>query len=305
MKSKFFGLKMAVAVLAVGATFTSCYDSNQGDIYIPDEVVIPEFPDPVYVVNGTVTNFQSGAAVKGAELSGAITATATDGFFEVKSSTPINGEVTFKATGFYDATRTVAQSTLAKGQGTLVSNLSVAMSPEGYIPGGIQVVDETAAAPAAAKAKEATATALAAFAGFENLTGEDKEVEFSPKDDLGLSLDFGAVVPATAVDAKTLFTDYVKSVWGNDPYKGYGVYAGKLKVKVPAHARIKTLTITPLQKNLTIKFTDPETNSPFSQKVEVIEEYNYSCVYAVLDHVHGHEHGHSHGEGNAGGGIGE
>ena len=37
MKSKFFGLsaKLALAVLAVGTTLTSCYDSENGDVNKP------------------------------------------------------------------------------------------------------------------------------------------------------------------------------------------------------------------------------------------------------------------------------
>lgn len=307
MKSKFFGLKMAVAVLAVGATFTSCYDSNQGDIYIPDEVVIPEFPDPVYVVNGTVTNFQSGAAIKGAEITGAFTATATDGFFEVKGTTPFNGDVTVSATGFYPATRTVAQSTLAKGQGTLVSNLNVTLSPEGYVP-GVEVVTPTpsAADPALAPAQEATAASVASFAGFENLTDAPKQITFSPKSDLGMKLAYGAIVPAVAVDSKTLFSDFVKSTWGNDPFKGFIDYEGNLTITVYAHSRIKSLKITPLVKDGVVKFTNPEDNTPFEQKVKIAEEYKYEYVYAKLDHTHGHEIDHGHNSGtNQGGGIGE
>ena len=74
MKSKFFGLnaKLALAVLAVGTMFTSCYDSENGDVTQPYQA-----PDAVYTFTGTVTSQLTGKGVAGATVtfSGAVTGT--------------------------------------------------------------------------------------------------------------------------------------------------------------------------------------------------------------------------------------
>ena len=76
MKSKFFGLnaKLALAVLAVGTMFTSCYDSENGDVTKPYVA-----PDAVYSFQGVVTNNITGEGVEGATIAftGAVTGTAT------------------------------------------------------------------------------------------------------------------------------------------------------------------------------------------------------------------------------------
>ena len=74
MKSKFFGLnaKLALAVLAVGTMFTSCYDSENGDVTQPYQA-----PDAVYTFTGTVTSQLTGKGVADATVtfSGAVTET--------------------------------------------------------------------------------------------------------------------------------------------------------------------------------------------------------------------------------------
>ena len=57
MKSRFFGLsaKLALAVLAVGFTFTSCYDSANDGIIVPGDVDVV-IPAPKYEVTGYVTD---------------------------------------------------------------------------------------------------------------------------------------------------------------------------------------------------------------------------------------------------------
>lgn len=66
MKSKFFGLsaKLALAILAVGTTMTSCYDSENVDIIAPDGE-----PDPAkYVIVGNVTDGETGEYISGADV---------------------------------------------------------------------------------------------------------------------------------------------------------------------------------------------------------------------------------------------
>ena len=95
MKSKFFGLnaKLALAVLAVGTMFTSCYDSENGDVTQPYQA-----PDAVYTFTGTVTSQLTNKGVAGATVtfSGAVTGTV---------NTDVTGTYQFTTTDV-DATKT-------------------------------------------------------------------------------------------------------------------------------------------------------------------------------------------------------
>lgn len=106
MRSNFLGrfAKLAVAFLAVGMTLTSCYDETTEKKYIPT----PE--DVNYVLTGTVTDSQTFAPIVGATVTCGSLNTTTDskGVYTLKSTnTAISGTVTFVASGYNDATRTV------------------------------------------------------------------------------------------------------------------------------------------------------------------------------------------------------
>jgi hypothetical protein len=293
---KFFGLKMTLAALAI-VSFASCSDSDSGDVIIPNSQSV-ELPDPLYVVNGSVTNLENGASVADVTISGAVTTTAENGYFEVSASSPFKGDITFEADGFYDATRTISQSTLSKGQGTLVSNVSVAMSPVGYIPGGVVEYPEDKY-PLPEDAEELTnaevAELISAVPEFTNDTDEPVVAEFSPYEDLGMSIDYGCVVVEPKVDLEQLFKDYVERTWGNDPYVGYGIFKKTMKITVPAHAVLSGLVITPILKESSLSFeTEGE---KFETAVNIKDEYQISPVFDSLDHDHGHGD-----DNNAGGG---
>lgn len=80
MKSKFFGFtaKLAMAILAVGTMFTSCYDSENGDVTKPYVA-----PDPVYLISGTITDVETGAAITDATITvnGTAPTQYSDGIF--------------------------------------------------------------------------------------------------------------------------------------------------------------------------------------------------------------------------------
>ena len=106
MRSKFFGrfAKLAVAFLAVGMTLTSCYDETTEKKYIPAT------EDVDYVLTGTVTDSQTFAPIVGATVTCGSLNTTTDsrGVYTLKSTnTAISGAVTFAASGYNTATKTV------------------------------------------------------------------------------------------------------------------------------------------------------------------------------------------------------
>jgi len=276
---KFFGLKMTLAALAV-VSFASCYDSESGDVVIPNSTTI-ELPAPLYVVNGSISNLETGAAVQEVTISGAVSTSASNGYFEVSSSSPFSGDVTFEADGFYDASRSIAQSTLQNGQGTLVSSLNVAMSPVGYIPNGVDEDVVTPGTPVVAEAETLTTAQVAELisevAEFTNDGDEPIEAEFSPSD-LGIELPYGAVVAAAKSEEsmKQLFIDYVGRTWGNDPYDDYIVCTKKLKVVVPAHSVLKGLV------SIKLKEEDPLTIGYIVRKGSKMSEYGEAYVKRLM-----------------------
>ena len=123
---KFFGLKMTLAALAV-VSFASCYDSEGSDVIIPNATTIT-WPDPVYVVNGVVTDYDAGNVMSGVAVSGAITGTTDEnGAFSVTLTSPVSGDVDFAKEGYLRATRTLKVASLVKGQGNAIYNMNVAM----------------------------------------------------------------------------------------------------------------------------------------------------------------------------------
>ena len=119
MKSIFSSLnaKLALAVLAVGTMFASCYDSENGDV-----TVTPK-PDPAkYVIAGNLTDAATSAAVSPATTTVVVTIDGTevtvnnDGYF-VKEDGLASGShvVKVSASGYDDAVRTIYLPEAADG----------------------------------------------------------------------------------------------------------------------------------------------------------------------------------------------
>ena len=128
MKSKFFGrfAKMAVAILAVGLSLTSCYDEEVGGV----QVIVPE-PTPEtasYVLYGTVTNSTTFAAVAGATVEiGSSKATTNEvGYYEIKTTSPLNGTATYEAEGYTKATKEIKMEAIVSGTSKLRMDVALA-----------------------------------------------------------------------------------------------------------------------------------------------------------------------------------
>lgn len=122
MRSKFFGrfAKLAVAILAVGMSLTSCYDEGA------ETKIIPENPDVNYVLTGTVTDSQTFAPIVGASVTCGSLSTTTDskGVYSLKSTnTAISGSVVFAATGYNSKTESVSLT-----EASPVQTLNVALA---------------------------------------------------------------------------------------------------------------------------------------------------------------------------------
>jgi hypothetical protein len=288
---KFYGLKMAFAVLVAGAAFVSCSDSDAGDIFIPSTPsggsVVINYPAAIYVVNGVVTDAATSTAIEGVSVSGAVTATTdANGYFTSGTkSAPINGVVSFAKDGYTTVNRTVVMAEATTG--TVSEAMNVVMSSPEEAPVGTIVALDPTVAPTPV-VDEAVVIEGEALASLVNESDEDKILLVDVSDK---KLPYGAIVPAERGFLEDLVREFVMYRWGNDPYVGYSVYVGKLAVSVPARAKAESLTVVPM--TLMYRAIFEIDNVVLEQQIEVIDQYGATAEYVPVD---------IHSEGNGGGG---
>ncbi|MBQ8008283.1 MAG: carboxypeptidase regulatory-like domain-containing protein [Bacteroidaceae bacterium] len=290
---KFFSLKMALAVLVAGAAFTSCSDSDAGDIYVPgttpggSTTVNVVYPAAKYVVNGVVTDAATSAAIEGVAVSGAVTATTdANGFFTSGAqASPLNGVVTFTKDGYTTVNRTLVMVEATTGVVSEAMNVVMttgsAVEPEGELV----VPDPTATV--LLNAVEVPAPELTSLVNDSN---EDKTVMLSVTD---LDLPYGAVVPAGKGAFEDALAAFVKYHWGNDPFVGYIKFTGSVPVVIPAGMKVVKLIVTPVVVPSKFILGDEE------QDLDVIDQYQASPACAPVD---AHDPHDAHNGDNVGGG---
>ena len=104
MKSIFSSLnaKLALAVLAVGTMFASCYDSENGD------VTVTPTPEPKYVISGNITDGATGKAITTAVVTiNDEPVDATKGYIYKEYNAAGEYTVSVAAEGYKDVTRTI------------------------------------------------------------------------------------------------------------------------------------------------------------------------------------------------------
>lgn len=297
---KFFGLKMALAVLAAGA-FVSCTDSEAGDIYIPtpgggggSPTVNVVYPAAQYVVSGVVTDADNGAALQGVDVSGAISATTdANGFFTSgDKDAPMNGVVTFAKDGYIPVNRTLVM--IQASTGVVSESMNVVMSSGTPVPAG-RVVDVTDPAADTTKAVKVPAAKLADLV---NDSDEDKVVMVDVAD---LGLPYGAIVAPTKGEFEDAVKAFVEYYWGNDPYVGYGkLLADQLALIIPAHAKVTELEIIPLVREVMYILENAESpEAALTQLLEVIDQYRTNPTFSPIDQHDTHD---GHNGQNVGGG---
>ena len=299
---KFFGLKMTLAALAV-VSFASCYDSEGGDVIIPNSTTV-DWPAPVYVVNGTVTNFDNGAVMSGVNITDLMVGHTTDanGDFSATLTAPFNGEVVFTKDGFFKTTRTLKMATLKTGNAVYNMNVQMVSLDSPNVESALKESDVTIE-EWSAEAIASTAADLAAIEelydfSFTNTSDKPKALTFSASM-LTEELPYGVVAAPAKTDEEglELFIKWVSMSYGNDPFEGYGVYSGLLTVTVPALYQVTKIIATPVKVSKTLIF--PLSDGDFEQPVEMVENYNVTVEGVDLSHDHGHGHGT---DTNAGGG---
>lgn len=293
MKSKFFGLsaKLALAILAVGATFASCYDSENGDVTKP---YVPE--KPKYVVSGYVTDFVTGQPIIGANITGAVTATTSaTGAYTVTVAAPVNGDVTIAAAGYISVVRAVKMETIGTGMASYT--VDAALIKEGALPGVKVTVLQSDKNQHKFGADEYPAVDLV-----NNTTDPmDASLSFS-------SLSAGSrfvnnVATGRAVDpAKEAFIKYCQNQFGQTPGDDFSIITKTFDFIIPGLCSVKSVSIATY--GVKEQYTFPFEGAEATFTIERVVGYSFAPEILSNSHYHGHGHGHGHGgDLNAGGGI--
>ena len=304
---KFFGLKMTLAALAV-VSFASCYDSEGGDVIIPNQTSVV-WPDPVYVVVGHVTD-TNGAGLSEVEVTGLLLGQKTDlnGDYTASLNSPYNNDVNFTKEGYFRTTRTLKMAEMKTG--SAVYNLDATMYTLDEVTGALKEKDVTMT-PDEDEAVKATADALAAETGinFTNLTDNQKVYSFWASDlyDAGADpLPYGVkAVAAKSLeeDGQVAFLKWFNSTnfrwYQESPYDDYGIFDGRLTVVIPAMFKVTEIKVIPVLTEKTLVF--PLEEDDFLQPVEVYESYQVKVDGVALTHDHGHAHGNGNGTGGGSG----
>lgn len=288
MKSRFFGLsaKLALAALAVGFTFTSCYDSANENVVVPGtpgEVVLPA---PMYEITGYVTDFLTGSAIEGAIVTTPLGGATTDGtgFYKVTSGSAASGQVEITAAGYQTAKFNLTITEVKTGMSCYTVNAG--LKKVGYVDG--VVIDQLGTGTE----KEVIT------AGLETLVNEsDSEVT----KEVTLNFKQGARWNKGITRAdKEAFLAYIKALRGIS-YVGDNFLPLEVtkEIAIPANAYVPSI----------ILYTDFLIESylmPGDVEANIIDRVLRNYIepqFVSIDHGHSHDHDHGHGNGNAGGGT--
>lgn len=292
MKSKFFGLnaKLALAVLAVGTMFTSCYDSENGDVVKPYEPA-----DPVYYVAGTITDVETGEPLNAQVTVNGVAATITDGNYSASGQV---GENTVSVTmaGYNNdqpVERKVNIEAVAAGQSyTAVVNVALAKNPSD-LDVTVQVINIQSS-----KANKRMTSAE--YPGLD-LIGEDEGLKINRT----FEVVYGFTEPNLEGVSEELAT-YINQYLGEQ----LGIFGEARLMEV-----IHEINLTPWMalvavnldydlNEITYLFT-PADGEAVTVTVKGVTGYKFSVEQTDNhNYVYSHGHGHDHGDNiNAGGGI--
>ena len=295
MKSKFFGFtaKLAMAILAVGTMFTSCYDSENGDVTKPYVA-----PDPVYTISGTVTDALTNQILTSATITvNGTSATNTDGTYTVKGKAGEN-IVVVSATGYEPVTRNVIITALEKGEAS-TTVVNVALTKEGTI--NINDVEIT---------YDSTPTIKSDVLKTEDnlqldLTADENSATFERVFKITVGAELNKDLAILFADAPSGLLDYVKSYLGAivGQFGEKKVLPAPYTIVIPPNYCVTSVTIT--YNGVVTDYTVKYDNKSYSFTLTGLKSYSFSTQF-LPNHGFSHSHGHGHGHGddlNAGGGI--
>lgn len=317
MKSKFFGFsaKLALAILAVGATFASCYDSENGDVTKPYKA-----PGAVYSFVGTITNNITGTAVSGATvtLTGAATGTATadaNGVYQIvlkaaEGAGFAGGAVTVTvaaATNYATASATIDVTKLDAGQAATYYK-NVVVNYTAFLPEGLKVTTHS------------NTTNSDVILSGENGENIGLDIMNDTAEPLYIKRNFVVAAGITAesntpgvypwASSKAISGDILAAVkayvtaelGGKEPTEKFGKETQTFSILVAPMSALKKVTISYSFENKEFNFTYGAEKITVRTKSIVRVSFDYEET--SFSHYHGHGHGHGHGgDLNAGGGI--
>ena len=324
MKSKFFGLnaKLALAVLAVGTMFTSCYDSENGDVTQPYQA-----PNPIYTFTGTVINDVTGAPVEGASVSltGAATAnsvkTDEQGTYQfvLTPASGITGTVNVvvadgtdsQGNEFKGKTATIENVVaIEKGQ-TVIYYKNVVVNYETYIPEGLEVSSSssTTTQDSEMQGHDETGKGYNEYLDISNESDSPMYIVrtfnvhtgselVEDKADIFVSTNRGIT---DNEDAKAAIRNYIiNDLGGVDPSAGFTTEPAQYEYTLPPYCALNAVVISYQFETKNYDFTYQ------GESVHVVTRTVLSVTFAsktvAADQYHGHGHGHGDTP-NAGGGI--
>lgn len=318
MKSKFFGLnaKLALAVLAVGTMFTSCYDSENGDVTKPYVA-----PDAVYSFQGVVTNNITGEGVEGATIAftGAVTGTATTdawGNYEltVTQKDGVAGTVNMAVSGadFEATTATVEIEKIGNGQ-SIVYFKNIVVNYTSYLPEGVKIntSNNSSSTEQIIQGEDAEGEGYIPDLDVINNTEEPIIVtyNFTVKTGSRISEDLQDVMGAGVIGADTrAVPDEAKAdirAWiindlGMVPTAEFGTRLYQASFTIPALQALKYVSVSYTIENQNYNYSYGTESGRVVTQTVLSVMFNANMV--SVGHYHGHGHGHGNGE-NAGGGI--
>lgn len=295
MKSKFFGAtaKLALAILAVGTMFTSCYDSENGDVTKPYVA-----PDPVYTISGTVTDALTNQILTSATITvNGTAATNSDGTYAAKGQAGAN-TVVVSATGYETVTRNVTIAALEKGEAsTTVVNVALTAN------GSININDVTVAYTSTPEVQTHVLT-KEDHVGLD-LTADENSASFVRNFDITVGAEITPALETVFASAPAGLLDYAKSYLGAiiGQFGEKKVVPTPYTIVIPPNFCVQSVTI--IYDGVVTEYTFTYKGEAYKLTVTGLKSYSFSTQFLPnhgFTHSHGHGHGHD-GNLNAGGGI--
>ena len=311
MKSKFFGFtaKLAMAILAVGTMFTSCYDSENGDVSKPYKA-----PDAVYTFVVTVSNGITGKPVEGATVTAGSTACAGvgNGVYQAvvtndQTGTKMPSTVTVSVAAGSDyeaATATVNVATIENGQ-AITCYANIIVNPTKYEPEGLKV-----------ETSSNLASETGSFTGDKTLEGdnveyvENMDIINSSDDPMQVTKNIKVFIGAKyvqepaqtkAIDVIAELKKYIESVEGTVG-TDLSTEVRPYSFLLPAKSALQKISVQYMYDDKTFNFT--YNGVSYVAKTRRVVSVIFSNTPVLTEMYHGHGHGHGHGgDLNAGGGI--
>lgn len=319
MKCKFFGAtaKLAMAILAVGAMFTSCYDSENGDVTKPYKA-----PDAVYTFVVTVTNGITGNPVSDAKVyAGELECKGIgNGVYQGVTTHDQSGAnkmpstVKVKVTGndYKEEGADVDVKEITNGQ-AITCYVNIVLNPTKYLPEGLKI-------EAATDTKAATEihTGDKIYAEQEGVT-PDETLDIINKTDEPMVVSRDIKYPAGIMyverpknaatrgveeDVLAAIDNYIKAVEGVDEIgdEWSEIKEEKYSFLLPADAALQKISIQYIYDVKT--YTATYGSDSYRAKTKRVASVIFSNTFVSQSMYHGHGHGHGHGgDLNAGGGI--